>query len=222
MAAVGRWSALVLAVLGLVGSGGRPAHAQLNCNVGVDFYPGGAIRSCNLNGDHRIHTALGQPLTCANGHVLVQYENGRLQSCVLAQPLTSGSLRCPAGSRVELQPDGTLARCPPGPGQGQGDSVWHYTLGRERRAQHANLCRDREVVLELARTFRQEGPRAGYAALSRARGCQTRVESFTPRVVVAQVTIEAGDASRYTVRFVEVATAAGQVEYLVTTRDVRP
>lgn len=111
MASVGRSSALAaLSILGLVVYGGRPASAQLNCNVGVDFYPGGAIRSCTLNGHHRFHTAQG-PLTCASGHVLVQYENGRLQNCILAQPLISGSLTCEAGSRAEFRPDGTLAGC---------------------------------------------------------------------------------------------------------------
>ena len=213
---------LILGILGVVGYGGRPAHAQLNCNVGVEFYPGGAIRSCVLNGHHRMHTALGQPLTCANGHPAVLYENGRLRSCLLAQPLTSGPLPCEAGHRVELRPDGTPTGCVPGPGQSQGGAIWHYTLGRERTAQQAILCRHREVALGVAELFRREGARAGYDALGRARGCETRVESFTPRVVVAQVPIPLGNGDGYTVRFVEVATAGGLVEYLFTTREVRP
>ena len=217
-----RWSVFVLAILSFVAAGPRPAQAQLNCNVGVDFYPSGAVRRCILNGNHRIHSALGQPLTCANGHEAVLYENGRLQRCVLAEPLTSGSLQCEAGRRAEFDPEGRLIQCVPVPERIQRGPDWHYTLGRERTAQQANLCRDRDVVLELAHTFRQEGPRAGYAALGRARGCAVRVESFTPRVVVAQVTIPVGDEGAYTVRFVVVATAAGLVEYLITTRDVRP
>lgn len=213
---------LILGILGVVGYGGRPAHAQLNCNVGVEFYPGGAIRSCVLNGHHRMHTALGQPLTCANGHPAVLYENGRLRSCLLAQPLTSGPLPCAAGHRVEFRPDGTPTGCLPGPGRSEGNPIWHYTLGRERTAQQAILCRHREVVLGVAEIFRRDGARAGYDALGRARGCETRVDSFTPRVVVAQVPIPLGDGDGYTVRFVEVATAGGLVEYLFTTRDVRP
>jgi hypothetical protein len=219
---VGRWSALVLGILGLVGYGARPAHAQLNCNAGVEFYPSGAIRSCVLNGHHRLHTALGQPLTCANGHPAVLYEDGRLRSCLLAQPLTSGPLTCEAGHRVELGPDGTLTGCSPGPGSSRGDSLWHYTVGRARTAQQAILCQDREAALAVAEVFRREGPRAGYAALGRARGCETRVESFTPRAVVTQVPIRLADGDDYTVRFVEVVTAAGRVEYLFTTREVRP
>ncbi|MGH7279322.1 MAG: hypothetical protein ACREJG_11630 [Candidatus Rokuibacteriota bacterium] len=223
MEPVGRWSALILGILGLLGYGGGPAYAQLNCNVGVGFYPGGALRSCVLNGHHRMHTALGQSLTCANGHTAVLYENGRLQSCLLAQPLTSSSLPCETGSRVEFRPDGTLTGCLPGPGRSHGgDPSWHYTVGRERTAQQAILCRHREVVLGVAEVFRREGSRAGYAALGRARGCETRVESFTPRAVVAHVPIPLGNGDGYTVRFVEVATAAGLVEYLITTRDVRP
>ena len=112
MASMGRLGMrAAVTVLALVGSGAGAASAQVNCNVGVDFYPGGAIRSCTLNGDHRIHTARGEPLTCANGHGVTLYENGRLQSCVLARPLTSGSLHCEAGRRVELGPDGDLTGC---------------------------------------------------------------------------------------------------------------
>jgi len=222
MALVGRGIVFVLGFLSLAGYGGAPAHAQLNCNAGVDFYPSGAIRRCVLNGHHRLHTALGQPLTCANGQPAVLYEDGRLQSCLLAQPLTSGSLPCEAGHRVELGPDGTPTECLPPPGGSQQSPSWHYALGRERTAQQAILCPRREVALGVAEVFRREGARAGYAALARAPGCQTRVESFTPRLVVAQISVPLGDDGAYTVRFVEVATTAGLVEYLITTRDVRP
>lgn len=102
---------VALALVGLVADGGRPASAQLNCNPGVRFYPGGAIHSCTLNGHHRLHTAQGQPVTCSDGHLLVQYESGRLQSCVLAQPLTVGSLRCAGGTRADFGVDGALLRC---------------------------------------------------------------------------------------------------------------
>lgn len=210
---------LGLAVLAGVAAGGGPAHAQVNCNVGVDFYPGGAIRSCVLSGHHRIYTPQGQPLVCADGHPLVQYEGGRLQRCVLAQPLDWASPPCPAGRTVEFGRDGTLTRCGADAADA-GDPAWHYTLGRERAGQQASLCRDRAHALEVAQIFRQRGARAGFAVLQQASGCQTRVDSFTPRAVLAQVPIPAGDGG-YTVRIVEVTTAAGAVEYLVTTRDVR-
>jgi hypothetical protein len=104
---LGAATAAILAVAGHA----RPAQAQLNCNAGIDFYPGGAIRSCVLNGHHRIHTARGVPVACADGHPLVQYENGRLESCTLATALTADSRRCEAGQRAEFDPDGALARC---------------------------------------------------------------------------------------------------------------
>lgn len=85
--------------------------AELNCNVGIEFYPGGGVKSCNLNGNHRIYTAQGQPLTCANGHLLVQYPNGELKSCTIAVPLRFDTLHCDALSRVELDRDGRLRKC---------------------------------------------------------------------------------------------------------------
>jgi|GEM_PF-2023039 len=112
MGPVGLLSALAAVVtLGLVLSQPCPAIAQLNCDVGVEFYPGGPIRSCTLNGHHRIHTARGEPLTCASGHTAVLYEDGRLKSCVLAQPLTWGPLPCGAGHRLEIGPDGEPTAC---------------------------------------------------------------------------------------------------------------
>jgi hypothetical protein len=87
------------------------AAAQLNCNVGVHFYPSGAIKSCNLNGHHRIYTAQGQAVTCADGHTLEHYPNGKLKSCTLAIAFVVDSVRCAAHSRIELNSDGTLSRC---------------------------------------------------------------------------------------------------------------
>ncbi|MCH6581507.1 MAG: hypothetical protein O7B27_13340 [Gammaproteobacteria bacterium] len=29
------------------------AVAELNCNPGIEFYPNGGVKSCNLNGNHR-------------------------------------------------------------------------------------------------------------------------------------------------------------------------
>jgi len=119
MTAVGRLRVTVTMVtVGLVVFLPGFARAQLNCDAGVEFYPGGAIRSCRLNGHHQLHTARGATLTCASGHRAVLYEDGRLQSCVLARPLASGPLSCEAGHRLELGPDGTSTACrsepPPG------------------------------------------------------------------------------------------------------------
>ncbi len=89
------------------------AVAELNCNVGIEFYPSGGIKSCMLNGNHRIYTARGQPLTCADGHVLVQYPDGKLKSCVLAESVTFDTVRCDRLSRVELGSDGAVKKCEP-------------------------------------------------------------------------------------------------------------
>lgn len=105
--------------LGIFLSQPGPAHAQLNCEVGVEFYPDGAIRRCTLNGHHRIHTARGEPLTCASGHAGILYEDGRLKSCVLARPLAWGPLSCEAGHRLELGPDGEPTGCGPAPAPGR-------------------------------------------------------------------------------------------------------
>jgi hypothetical protein len=216
----GTWAALLLggAALGAA----TPASAQLNCNVGVEFYPGGAIRSCVLNGHHRFYLAGGPAVTCADGHRLVQFPDGRLQSCTLQAPLTTGTLSCQPGSRIEFSPEGSATGCaPPGPPPRSGET-WHYTLGEPRPGQQVNLCRDRQAALDLARIFAEKGPRAGYAALSESDACATRVASITPRAVLVAVRIPAGAGEPYTVSFVEVTTAAGAIEYLVTTRGVRP
>ncbi|GMQ89860.1 MAG: hypothetical protein BMS9Abin10_0195 [Gammaproteobacteria bacterium] len=105
-----RYTVQALAVLALTLLGASAA-AQLNCNVGVQFYPGGGIESCNLNGDHRLYTARGQPLTCLNGRRLVQYPDGRLKSCTLAQPVNFEARPCARLSVVQLDPDGKLKKC---------------------------------------------------------------------------------------------------------------
>jgi hypothetical protein len=99
------WLLLALAMISY------PATAELNCNVGIKFYPDGGIKSCNLNGNHQIYTAQGQRLTCADGYILVQYPDGKLQSCTVAVPVSLGSVRCDRLSRVELGPDGTVKEC---------------------------------------------------------------------------------------------------------------
>jgi hypothetical protein len=98
---------------------------------------------------------------------------------------------------------------------------WHYAVGEQRSAQQANFCLQEELALELARTFEQEGARAGYAALDRAADCTIRVQSFTPVRVIKRVSIATRDGSQYTVKIVEIQTASGAREYLVTTREVR-
>jgi len=87
------------------------AVAELNCNVGIEFYSNGGVKSCNLNGNHRLYTAQGQQLVCSNGYVLVQYPSGELKSCTILAALIIDSVQCDRLSRVELTPDGTILRC---------------------------------------------------------------------------------------------------------------
>lgn len=89
------------------------AAAQLNCNVGVEFYPEGGIKSCKLNGDHRVYTAQGRAVTCADGYVAVQFPGGRLKSCTLAATFVYDALRCTSQSRIEFRRDGTVSKCEP-------------------------------------------------------------------------------------------------------------
>ncbi len=44
------------------------AVAELNCNPGIEFYPNGGVKSCNLNGNHQLYTAQGRRLVCSNGY----------------------------------------------------------------------------------------------------------------------------------------------------------
>ncbi|MDH3688611.1 MAG: hypothetical protein OEU36_03910 [Gammaproteobacteria bacterium] len=87
------------------------AVAQLNCNAGIEFYPNGGIKSCNLNGNHQLYAAQGRKLVCANGYLLVQHPGGKLKSCTISLALTIDSVQCDRLSQVELKPDGTIARC---------------------------------------------------------------------------------------------------------------
>ena len=88
-----------------------PVSAQVNCNPGVEFYDEGPLKSCNLNGNHRLYTARGDVVVCADGHPLVQFLDGRLQSCTLAETSVISGERCEVSARVELGRDGGLRSC---------------------------------------------------------------------------------------------------------------
>ncbi len=96
----------------------------------------------------------------------------------------------------------------------------HYTIDQAREMQQANFCASRESIQEIADVFDRFGPRPGYAALSASPDCFIAVHTFTPRRILAAVTISEGQPGEYMVRFVEVENAFGDVIYLVTTRDV--
>ena len=98
-----------LTVVGLLAS--APARAELNCNVGIEFHPGGGIKSCTLNGHHTLHTAKGDRLTCMNGHELIKYPNGRLESCTILESQMFDDVKCDAQGRVEFDHDGNLVSC---------------------------------------------------------------------------------------------------------------
>lgn len=88
-----------------------PASAQLNCNPGIEFYAEGPIKQCNLNGNHRLYTVRGDVVVCADGHPLVQFPDGRLQSCTVAESSVIAGERCDASALVELAADGALESC---------------------------------------------------------------------------------------------------------------
>ena len=94
-----------------VASGVVPVSAQVNCNPGIEFYDQGPLKRCNLNGNHRLYTVRGDVVVCADGHPLVQFLDGRLQSCTLADTSVIVGERCEAPARVELASDGSLRSC---------------------------------------------------------------------------------------------------------------
>lgn len=107
--AVGMRAMYALFARSLIASN-RIAVAELNCNAGIEFYPGG-FKSCNLNGNHPIYSAQGLALTCADGYVLVQYPDGELKSCTIGIAHSFDSVRCDGPSRIELGPSGGLRKC---------------------------------------------------------------------------------------------------------------
>ena len=103
-------SAAMLAVAATVAP---HASAQLNCNVGVEYYPDDGIKRCILNGHHTFYTAKGHKITCADGQPLVQHRGGALQSCTIEQAHTFGDVGCEAPARVEFELDGRFRGCQP-------------------------------------------------------------------------------------------------------------
>jgi len=91
--------------------GATTASAQVNCNPGIEFYAEGPLKQCNLNGNHRLYTARGDVVVCADGYSLVQFADGRLQSCTVTHTQTILSERCEAPARLELAADGSLRGC---------------------------------------------------------------------------------------------------------------
>ena len=100
---------VVMAVTTVLGV--ASALAQPNCNPGIEFYDDGPMKQCNLNGNHRLHTVRGDVVVCADSHSLVQFPNGRLQSCTVSDIAVIAGERCEAPARVELAPDGSLRSC---------------------------------------------------------------------------------------------------------------
>lgn len=89
-----------------------PSSAQLNCNVGVEYYPdGGGIKRCVLNGHHTLYTAKGHKVTCADGKSLTQYSDGSVQSCSIEAAHIFDGVRCEAPNEVVFEPDGRLRQC---------------------------------------------------------------------------------------------------------------
>ena len=105
-----RQLACASAVIGLA-FWAHTAAAQLNCNVGIEFYPSGAIKSCELNGDHQIWVKEGQSVKCLNGKTLTNYPDGKLQSCFIGEPHVFGEIRCEGSDHIEFDEDGNVLSC---------------------------------------------------------------------------------------------------------------
>ena len=105
--------------------------------------------------------------------------------------------------------------------QSMAQGPWHYKLGQLKPNQQVNLCTMKKDVIRLAKIFENEGARPGYAALAQTSGCSMRIASFTPVKIVRQVVIQSDGVARYAVNFVKVRTEQGDVQYLVTTRQVK-
>ncbi len=100
------------------------------------------------------------------------------------------------------------------------DNGWYYTIDQPREKQQANFCHSKNSTEDIAGIFNRFGPRTGYAALSASPDCGIAVRSFTPRRVLAAVTISKDEPGEYVVQFVEVENDHGGIMFLVTTRDV--
>lgn len=87
------------------------AVAEVNCNVGIEFRDDGRFRACVLNGHHRIHTATGAAVTCADGTRLEHHFDGRLERCTLAVPAVIDDRRCDAGDEAVFDAGGRLLHC---------------------------------------------------------------------------------------------------------------
>ncbi len=105
--------------------------------------------------------------------------------------------------------------------QSMAQGPWHYKLGQLKSNEQVNLCTEKRDVIRLAKIFENEGARPGYAALTQTNGCSTRIASFTPVKIVRQVMIEPNGVAKYAVSFVKVRMVQGDVQYLVTTRQVK-
>ena len=101
------------------------------------------------------------------------------------------------------------------------EEPWHYTLDTPIIDQQGNFCLDKDEVLRIAAVFAEKGPRPGYTAVSQSELCALRTQSFTPEDIITQVTVASGTSDEYTISFVKVRMQGGQIEYLMTTRDVR-
>ncbi len=90
---------------------GLNAEAQINCEVGVEFYANAGIKSCVLTGHHQVYTLQGIPLTCAHGKTMTQHPNGKLKNCILKEAQDLGGQKCAAGAKVEFDIKGSFIAC---------------------------------------------------------------------------------------------------------------
>ncbi len=83
----------------------------MQCRGGtIEFYADGALRSCEIEAVHEVHTAAGW-VKCAGGHTMTRHRNGKLESCVLSAPVQIDGLDCGSGERAHFGDDGRPAGC---------------------------------------------------------------------------------------------------------------
>ncbi|MCP4329974.1 MAG: hypothetical protein GY791_16220 [Alphaproteobacteria bacterium] len=88
-----------------------PAVGQMQCRGGtIDFFPDGAIRSCEIEAVHEVHVETGW-IKCAHSQTMIRHANGKLQSCTLFEAAHFDGVICPADARITFDEDGNLRHC---------------------------------------------------------------------------------------------------------------
>lgn len=84
----------------------------LQCAAGtIKFHPDGGIQQCVIDANHRLHTAMGEPVDCTAGHAVALYASGKLKSCHIVETHAVQAKSCAGPARIELDEAGMLRSC---------------------------------------------------------------------------------------------------------------